>query len=144
VRRIIVTISVSAFIVIGCAGSATQPASSDRQCWTETISFESVDNFFQICIDESSVDSLVFFPNGESDPTICRQLGTAAMPGSGEVVLVLEEGPCDNGRTIGGQVLICDIAGPDTMTCTGDSEVEYGMTRETRDLYTMKGRSDLT
>jgi len=127
-----ILICVCLYLVLSGPVAAHEPeGQGSRVCWSEVIRDDPARNFLMLCADGDVAGLVVFFANdAESDPTICRSVGTTTSPRRDSREFRIDMGRCENGRTVQPLTLQCSVPDDAKLICDNGSGLELVFERE--------------
>ena len=128
-------VSVVCLMSLGCAATPSTNIAPQTEYWTATVFTDAVRNFLVLQLKGDQALMLIYFPNPDDVPTICRQAGSAARPSPQALRITVAHGPCENGRQMGASEFNCQNVNLNELKCEIGGGHVVDFTREQTDRY---------
>lgn len=127
--------TVICMVILGCTTTPSTNIAPQTEYWTSTVFTDAVRNFLVLQLSGDQALMLIYFPNPDDEPTICRQAGSAARSSPQSLQISVSHGLCENGRQMGAAEFNCQNANSNELECAITGGPVLNFTREQSDRY---------
>ena len=102
-----------------------------QACWMTDGREDFAINSITFCVDGESVEAAVFYPNRGHNSTTCRSRGRVEAIDSATLAIRLQQGSCENGRTLAATDFTCTLLNEYELNCLDSAFNQVHLKRDT-------------